>query len=335
MNKYITILTACLAFGITALLGFWLIPLLRKIKYGQPINNVGPTWHKDKQGTPTMGGLMMIAGITIAATVGGLLNKRWEISNEQLNLIPTHLVSGILMSLAFGFLGFIDDYVKIAKKNNDGLSAMTKTVFQVLIASCYLVSMYLYGDRSTVFTIPFIGSFDLGLFYYPAMVFVIFASVNAVNITDGIDGLCTCVTFVAALGFLIVCGILNYFEMSVLSSALAGGCMGFLIWNFHPAKVFMGDTGSLFLGGIVVAIAFGIRLPAILLLVGVAYVIDAGSVAIQVASFKLTGKRVFKMSPIHHSYEISGFSEEKIVLLFSAITLVGCVVAVISVMNLL
>lgn len=334
MNKYVVVLSASVAFALTGMLGIWLVPLLKKIKYGQPINDVGPTWHKDKQGTPTMGGIMMIFGITLAAIIGGMVNRKWEITNDQINLIPSHLVNGLLMSLALGFLGFIDDYIKISKKNNDGLSAIKKTIFQVLIASCYLVSIYLSGDKSTVFEIPFIGGIDLGWFYYPVMVFVIYAAVNAVNITDGIDGLCTSVTFVCALGFLIISGILKYYEMSILSSALAGGCMGFLIWNFHPAKVFMGDTGSLFLGGIVVSVAFGIRMPAILLLVGIAYVIDAGSVAIQVASFKLTGKRVFKMSPIHHSFELSGHSEEKIVLIFSIITLVGCVLAVFSVLSL-
>lgn len=328
MNKYVIALSAVLAFAITALLGIWLVPLLRKIKFGQPINDVGPTWHKDKQGTPTMGGLMMIVGIVLAALVGGFVNKRWEIANLEITPIPSHLISGLLMSVLLGFLGFIDDYTKISKKKNDGLSAMQKTIFQLLIACCYLASNYIIGDKSTAFFIPFIGSIDLGLFYYPAMVFIIYATVNAVNITDGIDGLCTSVTFVAALGLLLISGILQYFEMSILASALAGGCMGFLMWNFHPAKVFMGDTGSLFLGGIIVSLAFGVRMPAILLLVGIAYVIDAGSVVLQVLSFKLTGKRIFKMSPIHHSFEISGYSEEKIVLLFSVITLLGCAGAV-------
>jgi len=163
------------------------------------------------------------------------------------------------------------------------------------------------------------------------MVLGIYTMVNAVNITDGIDGLCSTVTFIVAIAFLIICGLLGQNNMALLSVALAGSCVGFLIWNFHPAKVFMGDTGSMFLGGVIVAIAFGVGMPVLLVFVGIAYIIDILTVLIQMISFKLTGKRVFKMSPIHHSFEISGYSEVQIVMLFSLIALVGCTVAVLGV----
>ena len=178
---------------------------------------------------------------------------------------------------------------------------------------------------------PIIGYLDFGVFYYPLMVLFIVFIVNAVNLTDGIDGLAASVTFVAAIGFMLITMIMGFAGMGIMATALAGACIGFLVWNFHPAKVFMGDTGSMFLGGMVVALAFGVGLPVILVLVGILYIIEALSVVIQVTSFKLTGKRVFKMSPIHHHFEMSGYSEVKIVALFSLITLIGCALAVLAV----
>ena len=201
---------------------------------------------------------------------------------------------------------------------------------QLLIAALYLAVLHFGGATSTILQIPFLGQLDIGLLYYPFAIFVIVGTVNAVNLTDGIDGLCSSVTFVAAIGMMIVATIMGVTEMNLLAGALAGGCLGFLCWNFHPAKVFMGDTGSLFLGGLVCALAFGVRFPVLLLFVGIIYIVETMSVILQVISFQSTGKRIFKMSPIHHHYEMSGWSEEKIVAVFSAVTAIGCVIAILA-----
>ena len=228
-------------------------------------------------------------------------------------------------------VGFIDDYIKVVKKRNLGLTASQKLIFQFLIGAAYLLSLYLAGDTSTVLVFPLIGQLDLGIVYYPLMLLVIVFMVNAVNLTDGIDGLATSVTFVSAIGFMVIATTLGFVNANIMATALAAGCIGFLIWNFHPAKVFMGDTGSLFLGGMLIAIAFAVGLPVLLLPVGIIYIIEALSVVLQVISFKTTGKRIFKMSPIHHHFEMSGWSEVKIVGVFSLVQLIGCIIAVVCV----
>lgn len=333
MSSLSTVVSAVVGFGLTALIGIWFIPFLRNVHYGQTINDIGPTWHKNKQGTPTMGGIMFIIGVVIAVAAGvGILNAQTGVlSNPSYTVQNTRLIAGLVMALCFGFMGFIDDYIKVVKKRNLGLTAKQKLVMQFLIAILYLLTLYLAGDRSTMLWFPIIGYLDFGVFYYPLMVLFIVFIVNAVNLTDGIDGLAASVTFVAAIGFMLITMIMGFAGMGIMATALAGACIGFLVWNFHPAKVFMGDTGSMFLGGMVVALAFGVGLPVILVLVGILYIIEALSVVIQVTSFKLTGKRVFKMSPIHHHFEMSGYSEVKIVALFSLITLIGCALAVLAV----
>lgn len=330
MRTFIILMTALLAFGITSLMGFWLIPLLRKVKYGQTILDIGPVWHKNKQGTPTMGGFLFIAGVLVAVTIGYLVYMSVGGGESELSpIFGTRLFAGMVMAMAFAFLGFVDDYIKVVKKRNLGLTAGQKMVMQILIAAIYLVILYLAGDTSTVLRIPFIGSLDLGLFYYPVALFIlIVGTVNAVNLTDGIDGLAGSVTFVAALGFMIIAALLSIYEMQLLAVAVAGAMLGFLVWNFHPAKVFMGDTGSMFLGGLVVAMGFGLGLPFLIAMIGIIYLIETLSVMLQVASFKLTGKRIFKMSPIHHHFEMSDWGEVKIVSVFSLITAVGCALAV-------
>ena len=330
MRTFIILMTALLAFGITSLMGFWLIPLLRKVKYGQTILDIGPVWHKNKQGTPTMGGFLFIAGVLVAVTIGYLVYMSVGGGESELSpIFGARLFAGMVMAMAFAFLGFVDDYIKVVKKRNLGLTAGQKMVMQILIAAIYLVILYLAGDTSTALRIPFIGSLDLGLFYYPVALFIlIVGTVNAVNLTDGIDGLAGSVTFVAALGFMIIAALLSIYEMQLLAVAVAGAMLGFLVWNFHPAKVFMGDTGSMFLGGLVVAMGFGLGLPFLIAMIGIIYLIETLSVMLQVASFKLTGKRIFKMSPIHHHFEMSGWGEVKIVSVFSLITAVGCALAV-------
>ena len=322
------VVTIAVAFAVTAISGKWFIPFLRKLKYGQTILEDGPVWHKSKQGTPTMGGMMFIVGSVLAALVGAATMGINESATTSLNQL--HLYAGLAMSIGFGALGFADDYVKVVKKQNLGLTAKQKMAGQLLISAAYLAVLYIGGATSTILHIPFIGQLDIGLLYYPFAMFVIVGTVNAVNLTDGIDGLCSSVTFVAAIGMMIVATILGIAEMNLLAGALAGGCLGFLCWNFHPAKVFMGDTGSLFLGGMICAVAFGVKMPMLLLFVGIIYIVETMSVILQVISFQSTGKRIFKMSPIHHHYEMSGWSEEKIVGVFSAVTLIGAVLAVLA-----
>ena len=316
-NTTVLILTTLVAFFVSAALGIVLIPFLRRLKYGQTILDIGPAWHKKKQGTPTMGGIMFVIGVTIAVVVGyaTLLLSDQAMRIDSMGTIK--LFAGMVMALAFGAVGFLDDYIKVVKKRNLGLTARQKYLMQLIIGVFYLSMLYLAGERSTVVVIPFIGQLDLGLLYYPLAMIVITGFVNAVNLTDGIDGLASSVTFVYALVMLVISGVLSYAQAGLMSAALAGGTLGFLVWNFYPAKVFMGDTGSLFLGGLVVALAFDVGLPLLLILTGVVYWCEAFSVMLQVTYFKLThGKRIFKMSPIHHHFEMSGWSEIKIVSAF-------------------
>lgn len=241
--------------------------------------------------------------------------------------------AGAVMALSFGLIGFIDDYIKVVKKRNLGLTAKQKTVLQFLVSAAYLTCLALSGD--TVTKIPFVGAVDvskgIGLIYWPIALLFIYGFVNAVNLTDGIDGLCSSVTMVISVCFMVLSGILQNRALSVLACSVAGGCCGFLCWNLKPAKVFMGDTGSLFPRRAVVALAFSTGYPIVLLLAGILYLLEALSVIIQVTYYKKTKKRIFKMTPIHHHFEMSGWSENKIVTVFSGVTLLGCVAAILLV----
>lgn len=325
-----TIIAAVVSFGISAAIGVWLIPFLRKVNFGSTILDDGPKWHKSKQGTPLMGGFMFIIGIIVSTVLCVLLfyaTSSNSYAPVETNLATVKIFAGLLMAVAFGAVGFIDDYIKVVKKRNLGLKAYQKLLFQFLIAAAYLLSIYLSGGTSTTF-IPFVGMVDIGLFYWPIAAILIVGMVNAVNLTDGIDGLCGSVTFFGAIFFMMIASFSGYIGMSIFSAAAAGGCLGFLLWNFHPAKVFMGDTGSLFLGGVVCALAFGIDMPILMIPVGIIYIIEMFSDIIQVLYFKIThGKRLFKMAPIHHHFEMCGWSEVKIVLVFSVVTIIGGVCA--------
>ena len=332
MNFIALLVTVVSAFLITSVIGMWLIPFLRRLHFGQTILDIGPAWHKSKQGTPTMGGIMFIAGITIAILAGWLTLELSEQGVADASAAGSfYLWGGLLMALAFGLIGFLDDYISVVKKQNLGLKAGQKSLAQLLVAVVYLAAQQIFAP-TTSFWLPFIGDLDIGIFYYPLMLFIIVGTVNAVNLTDGIDGLDASVTMVAAMGFMVIASIAGFSQMDLLAAALAGGCLGFLVWNFHPAKVFMGDTGSLFLGGMVVALAFGLRRPVLLVFIGIVYVVETLSDIIQIGSVKLTGKRVFKMAPIHHHFEMSGWSEVKIVAVFSAVTAVGCLIAALLVL---
>ena len=306
---------AVLAFAVTAVIGRYLVPFLHKLNFGQTILEIGPNWHKNKQGTPTMGGIMFIIGVVIATAAGVLLYS--SVYGSGINRL---VFVGLLFALMNGAIGFFDDYVKVVKKRNLGLTAKQKLVLQFAAAGLYLLLMSLCGDDTSIF-IPFAGMKDLGVFYYIIMALVLVGMTNAVNLTDGIDGLDGSITFFVALFMMLISNVIPSESNVLFCAAVAGGCLGFLVWNFHPAKCFMGDTGSLFLGGIVCAMAFAMDMHLLLLLVGIMYLVEMFSVMLQVSYFKLThGKRIFKMSPIHHHFEMCGWSEMKIVCVFSGVT---------------
>ena len=316
---------AFVAFVIAALSGHLLIPALRKLHFGQSILEIGPNWHKEKEGTPTMGGIMFIIGILAASCLAFFFMAEAPVTEK------IKYGSGLVMALGYGLLGFIDDYTKIAKKQNEGLTAKQKLIGQVLLAIMFLVGLHISGTLSTTLIIPFIGQLDIGFLYYPLAVFIIVGASNAVNLTDGIDGLCSSVTFVCACGFIVMAAILKNTGMGFMAAALAGGCAGYFIWNCHPARVFMGDTGSLFLGGMICALAFGLNIPMILIFAGIIYVIETLSDIIQIGSYKIREKRVFKMAPIHHHFEMSGWSEWKIVIVFCIVGAIGAAISVLAV----
>ncbi len=309
------------AFGITVLIGPRLIPWLHKLKFGQEIREEGPAWHQKKSGTPTMGGIMFIIAVVVAIIVYTLIGE-----------IDVSVLMMLLISLGFGAIGFVDDYIKVVKKRNLGLTAPQKFILQCILAAIYVVVLNITGNLTTEIIIPFT---DIMLsmpwwLYIPFILIVVTGTVNSVNLTDGLDGLATSITIVTSAFFVFAGFMTKNFGASVYAAALAGGCLGFLIFNRYPAKVFMGDTGSLFLGGAISVLAVGMKMPLVLVIAGFVYMFEALSVIIQVVSFKLTGKRVFKMSPVHHHFEMCGWKETKIVAVFTAVTLVLCLLAAFS-----
>lgn len=320
-----TFCSAVLAFAISAIVGKFLIPYLHKLHFGQTILDVGPNWHKNKQGTPIMGGIMFIVAIvfvTVISTVVYMITGPQFIHIFFAN-IPREAIfifAGLGLALANGLIGFIDDFTKVVKKRNLGLTAVQKLILQFIAAGAYLAVLGIAGFGTTTI-IPFVGEVDLGIFYYIICAIGIVGIVNSVNLTDGVDGLNGSVTFFACVAFMLISCMMSYLGVTAMSAASAGACLGFLVWNFHPAKVFMGDTGSLFLGGLVCALAFATGMPILLLPIGIIYIAEELSVVLQVSYFKLThGKRLFKMSPIHHHFEMCGWSEVKIVTVFSIVT---------------
>ena len=336
MKNITVIIAAFAAFAVTSLLGFIVIPYLRKLKFGQTILEIGPKWHESKKGTPTMGGIMIIAGVFVAVAVafgqsaisGGEFYLQLK---DKFNL--SIFIAGIAMALGMGLIGFLDDYIKVVKKRNLGLTARQKTFLQLLVSALYLMTLALVGVRTTV--IPFIGEIDvssgLGLIFWPIALMFVYGFTNAVNLTDGLDGLASSVTLVVSCALMLICGFFSSFHGNVAAAALAGACAGFIVWNSKPAKVFMGDTGSMFLGGMVVSLSFSTGRPILLILIGIIYLIEALSVMLQVAYYKKTKKRIFKMAPIHHHFEMCGWSEEKVVFVFSFLTLIVSVIAIVLV----
>lgn len=326
MNSILFLSVSIISFGITALLGKWMIPFLHKLRFGQTIREIGPSWHKDKQGTPTMGGLMFIIGICVAVCL--CVPIFYTVGISETMLLEVKVFAGLAMAVAFGAIGFIDDYISVIKKRNLGLTEKQKLVLQFAVAAAYLASVKMAGG-STATTVPFVGKIDLGFGYYIIAAVLIVGLVNAVNFTDGIDGLNSTVSFFVFITLALCAALRSMNGLSAMGLAAAAACIGFLVWNFHPAKVFMGDTGSLFLGGMVAALAFGADVPVLLVPMGVVYWMEIISVVIQVTYFKLThGKRVFKMTPIHHHFEMCGWSEVKICVVFGIIALVGGAIGV-------
>ena len=326
-----TVIAAIVSFAAAAAFGIWLVPFLKKIHFGQTIREEGPQWHNSKQGTPIMGGLMFIAASIVVGTLCILMYHAFGV--QETPLLNAKIFAGMFMAAAFGAIGFIDDYIKAVKKRNLGLTAVQKLVLQFVVAIAYLITIAIFGGKTETF-IPFYGMLDIGIFYYPIAAILIVGIVNAANLTDGIDGLDGSVTFFICIFFMLIASFVSRMGVSIMSAALAGGCLGFLVWNFHPAKVFMGDTGSLYLGGYVCALAFALDMPIMLILMGLVYIIEMFSVILQVLYFKATkGKRLFKMSPIHHHFEMCGWSEVKIVVMFSVFTVICGALAFIVVVN--
>lgn len=302
-----------------------LIPFLHRLKFGQSIREEGPSWHQKKSGTPTMGGITIILAVAAATLIFAYLPAKGNF--EILILLGC--------AVLFGVIGFADDFIKVVMKRNLGLSAKQKFLAQLFVSILSTVALNYLGYLNGELIIPFLDTtVDIGLLIIPFIVFVQLAMVNSVNLTDGLDGLAATVTLIVSLFLTVVAFLMKETAVAVFIGSVSGACLAFLVFNAHPAKVFMGDTGSLFLGGACAAAAVALKLPLILIIIGGVYLIETLSVIIQVTSFKLTGKRVFKMSPIHHHFELCGYSETKIVLMFSAATLVLCILAFLSIMKL-
>lgn len=335
MDLRMPIIVLACSFIIATVIAPLYIKFLRKLKFGQQIiTEYGPTWHKKKQGVPTMGGLIFITGIVISYFLFAFKYYTAGESSGVASMLPSAGVTTLLICLLLGLMGFADDFVKIRKKHNQGLTSLQKIIIQGLIAVAFLIYDAIRTGGRTSVDIPFINyTLELSYFYYVFAIIAFVGFVNAVNLTDGIDGLATSVTLPVAAFYMIAAIFTGAEELSLLSGALLGGCIGFLLYNWNPAKVFMGDTGSMFLGGMVVCLAFLLDMPLILIVVGFIYLCEAVSVMIQVTYYKITkGKRLFKMTPIHHHFEMSNWSEKKIVFVFAGISTVLCALALLWVL---
>ncbi|MGY0375187.1 phospho-N-acetylmuramoyl-pentapeptide-transferase [Clostridium sp. JNZ J1-5] len=315
------IYSVLVAFFISILQGPILIPLLHKLKFGQNIRDEGPESHKKKSGTPTMGGIIFI--ISCIITVFIILKKP-----------GSETTLAMFAFVGFGIIGFIDDLLKIIHKKNEGLKAYQKMLLLVIVSA--IVAFYAYNSPKigSSILIPFTHkTWDLGMFYVPFIIVYFAATTNAVNLTDGLDGLATSVTLLVMTFFAVVSYATGHYTLSIFCATVGGALLGFLRYNAHPAQIFMGDTGSLALGGAVGVVAMILKLPLIVVIVGGIYVAETISVILQVASFKLFGKRIFKMSPLHHHFELSGWHETKIVTVFSIITVILSLIGFLSLMQ--
>ena len=312
------LITALVSLVLTGVIGYILLPILRALKAGQSIREIGPTWHNVKAGTPMMGGLMFVLSTIICVVCNIPFMQDYS------------ALFALLVALCYGFVGFLDDYTKLVKKRNLGLTSLQKAMLQMAVSALYLYVLYRLGIMSCDLYIPFV---NVSLTLHPVVyiffaMFVMIGCDNAVNLTDGVDGLCGSVTIPVMVFFTAAAIAMGRLDLAVVPAALVGGLIAYLFYNWHPAKVFMGDTGSLFLGGMVCALAFALDLPLILIFVGIIYILETLSVILQVGYVKLThGKRLFKMSPIHHHFEMCGWKEEKIVISFTLVSAAMCVLA--------
>ena len=314
-----TILAVIIAFAISAALCPVVIPFLHKLKFGQQVRDDGPQAHLKKQGTPTMGGLIIPTSIVITSLF---------YLKDYPRIIPV-----LFVTVGFGIIGFLDDYIKIVMKRSEGLNPKQKLIGQIIITGIFACYLLTSKDVGTEMLIPFTGGFedgyylDLGCFFVPALFFIVLGTDNGVNFTDGLDGLCTSVTILVATFFTVV-ALGERSGISPITGAVVGSLLGFLLFNVYPARVFMGDTGSLALGGFVASSAFMMQMPIFIAIVGLIYLVEVLSVIIQVAYFKKTGgKRIFRMAPIHHHFELGGWSETRVVAVFSIITAILCLIA--------
>lgn len=310
-----TIMPVLIAFAISAILCPILIPFLKKLKFGQYIRTEGPESHQKKSGTPTMGGLVFLCSILITSLLFLKGNK---------DIIPV-----LFTTLGFGAIGFMDDYIKVVLKRNLGLRAWQKMLGQILVTGVFAYYIMNFTDLGTSILLPFTHGklFELSFLFIPFLFIVFLGTVNGANFTDGLDGLASTVTLVIA-SFLSVVAIGTGSGIAPITCAVVGSLLGFLIFNVYPARVFMGDTGSLALGGFVAASAFMLKMPLIILFIGIIYLAEVLSVMIQVAYFKATkGKRIFRMAPIHHHFELGGWSETRVVAIFSIVTTILCLIA--------
>ncbi len=311
-----------LSFVITMILGLIIVPILKKLKVGQIERDDGPESHLKKQGTPTMGGIIIMLGIIIVTIIAYIYYSNSDVAIAK-NLIPI-----LGLTIGFGVIGFIDDFKKLVLKNTKGLKPSLKMLGLLIISVIYVMYLIKGLNLGTDTYIPILKQYiNIPVFaYIPFAIFVILATTNAVNLTDGIDGLSSSVCTIIITCLTIIATTLGVKEIIVFGAIVIGAVLGFLIFNIHPAKVFMGDTGSLFLGGVISGIALYLKMPLILIVIAIIPVIETLSVIIQVVYFKKTGKRVFKMAPIHHHLELSDWRENQVVMLFSVITLVASVV---------
>ncbi len=318
-----TIFAVIIAFAVSAALCPVVIPFLHKLKFGQQVRDDGPQAHLKKQGTPTMGGLIFLAAIVITSLFYIRSNPR---------ILPV-----LFMTVGFGVIGFLDDYIKIVKKHSEGLNPVQKLIGQFIITGIFVYYLMTSGEVGTSMLVPFTGGFaqgyylNIGILFIPFVFFVVLGTDNGVNFTDGLDGLCTSVTILVAAFFSIL-SIRENAGISPITGAVVGSLLGFLLFNVYPAKVFMGDTGSLALGGFVSASAFMMQIPLLIPIIGLIYLVEVLSVIMQVSYFKAThGKRIFRMAPIHHHFELGGWSETRVVAVFSIVTALLCLVAYLGV----
>lgn len=331
MNSYVALsMAAAASFVVTWALGYALIPWLNRLKFGQVISLSDAVRHGSKKAAPAMGGIMFIAGIlaSVAVTLATDRIMGGDISASG-SLLPSEarskLFGGILAAVALGLIGFADDYIKTVLKRNLGLTEKQKSAAVAMVCIAFLTSLYLSMGRTPYTFIPFVGNVELGMFFWPFGFCVIYAAIYAVNLTDGTDGLCSGVTAAAASALSVIAVMKDTLGAGVVSAAVAGGCAGFLVWNRYPAKVLMGGTGSMFLGGMIVAVSFALNCPLLLFLTGITYVIEGMSYVIHIAYYSLTqGKRIFKAAPLHRHFEMSGWKEKKITAVLTTIDIIGC-----------